>query len=99
MSMCGSTGRRCHPLPTFKLVEKLPSPAQSLNSSTEYRGVGYGPCMDRRGVNATDVQHIANTWKPLACTVSELIDGVQDERGKGLSTHRRPVNWGLVCEG
>ena len=92
-------GESMPPSFTLSLVEKVPSPAQPQNSLTGCRGAGYDMCVDRRGVDATVIQHFANAWKPLVYTVSELIDRVQDERGKGPSTHRRPVVRDLICEG
>ena len=41
-----------------------------------------GPCVDQRGIDATIVPHIDNSWNTLACTVSKLIAGVKDERGR-----------------
>ena len=76
-------GHRFHRRTTLRLVEKVLSPAHHLNSSMECRGAGYGLCVDRRGVDAAVVPHIANAWKTLACTVSELIDGCITE-GQGI---------------
>lgn len=67
-----------------------------LNSSTQCRGEGYSPCVDRRGVDAIIVPQIANPWNSLACTVSELIDEVQDERGWGSLIHKRSIVLGRV---
>lgn len=63
------------------MVDKDPSPTQPLNSLTQCRGACYGPCVDRRGVDAIVVPHLDNWRKPLAFTVSDQDDGVQDEGG------------------
>ena len=64
------------------LVEKVPSPTQPLNSSTEYRGAVYGPCVNRQDVDATVVPHLNNETNSLTCIISILIEGVQEERGR-----------------
>ena len=58
--VCGSMGRQFHHRSTLSLVEKVPSPAEFLELSTEYVGAGYGPCVDRRGVDATFIPHLDN---------------------------------------
>ena len=80
--VCRPMGNRYHRHPTLRMVEKVSSPTNPLNLLMEWKGACYDPCVDRRGIDNTDILHLANAWKPIACTISELIDGVQDERGK-----------------
>ena len=77
-TMCRPTGILCNRHPTLRLLDKVPSPAKPRNSSTECRVAGYSLCIDRRGVDATLIPHLANAWKTLAFKISELIDRVQD---------------------
>ena len=81
--LCGLTVHFLHNSPTLRLLKKAPCPAQPMSSSTKSRGAGYGLYVNWRGINATVVPHLANSRKPLFCTVSEIIDkfkygGVRD---------------------
>ena len=40
------------------------------------------PRVDKRGVDATVFPYLDMIRKSLACTVSKLIDGVQEKRGR-----------------
>ena len=51
-----------------------------------------GSCVDQRGVDDILVPYLDMFRKTLACTDFELIDGVQEKKGVGLWTHRRPVS-------
>ena len=66
------------------MVENVPSPAHSLDSLTEYRGVGYSPCVDRRGIDVTVVPHLDKLEESLSSTLFDQDNAVQD-KGEGLS--------------
>ena len=53
-----------------------------------------GPSTDRQGIDASVFPHLENRRKPLACTISDKDDGVQD----GGEYARRLIDY-LVCEG
>ena len=96
--VCRLTGHRCQHRPTLRMVEKVPSHAQPLNSSTEYWDASYDPCVDLRRVDDTVIPHLDNWRKSLACTCSDKDNGVQDVWGMSFDSHMARMR-GLVCEG
>ena len=97
-TMCGSIKSRFHLHPTLSLVEKVSLPAQPMNSSTECRCAGYGSCVDRWCVDATVVPHLDNLKETSPAQSLTKTTECRMEGGS-LSTHRQPVDRGLVCEG
>ena len=47
----------------------------------EYRGVNYGPYVDRRSVDATVVPQLDKLDEALACKVTDRDDAVKDGGG------------------
>ena len=76
---------------TLAFEEILAEQCESMMQETER-------VWTNEAVNATVVPEIYKKRNPLPCTVSELIDIVQDERGMSVDsqTARR---WGSVYEG
>ena len=73
--VCGSTGSLYHCRPTLRMVEKVSSPSEFLESSRECTVTGYGPSVDRRGVDATIVPHSENLRKSSPAQVYDLTYG------------------------
>ena len=57
--------RGVHHHPTLNMYENVPLPSQPVDSKTECRGAGYGPCVDRWGINATIVLHLEKLEEAL----------------------------------
>lgn len=83
---------RCHHFPTLCLVEKVHPPAHSLETLTEWRGVGYGPCMDRWAVDATIVPSLEYLRNTVTAQVSDRDNRCAARRGTKPSTYRWPID-------